>query len=119
MNSDAAEIVLAVDEGDPTRRGDLARDLPGAHRGAPQAKTFAVAVGAPEFPRPRVRLAPGVDDATRLGVIEVNAVVQRHALQRADGAAKAERQRATLPMPRSVFVTALGSLCRMSAAAMV
>ena len=63
------------------------------HRGAPQAEAFAVAVGAPEFPRPRVRLAPGVDDAARLGVVEVDAVVQRHALQRADGAAEAERQR--------------------------
>ena len=47
---------------------------------------------APEFPRPWVRRPPGIDDATGLGVIEVNAVVQRHSLQGADGAAKAERE---------------------------
>ena len=119
MNSDAAEIVVAIDEGDPTRRGDLAGHLPGGHRRAPQAEAFAIAVGAPELPRPRVRLAPGVDDAACLGVIEIDAVVQRHALERADGAAETERQRGHLADLRSGFVIAPGSLCRMSAAAMV
>ena len=83
---------VAVNEGDPTCRGDLAGYLPGAHCGAPQPETFAVAVGAPEFRRPRVRLAPGIDDATRLGVLEVDTIGQRHALKRTDGAAEAKAQ---------------------------
>src|SRR4029077_6195842 len=90
------EIVVAIDKADPTRRGDLAGHLPGAHRRAPQAEALAVAVGTPELSRPRVRLAPGIDDAARFGVIEADAVVQRHALKRSDGAAKAERQRGHL-----------------------
>ena len=66
--------------------------LPGAQRGTPQPEAFLVAVRTPEFTRPRVCLAPGGDDATRLGVLEADPVVQRHALQRADGAAETERQ---------------------------
>ena len=92
MNSDAPEIVRAVDESDPTRRGDLAGDLPGAHRGAPQPEAFAVAVCAPELRSPRIRSAPRVDDTTRLGVVEVDPVVQRHRRKRADGASKTQRQ---------------------------
>ena len=96
-------------------------DLPGAHRGAPQAEALAVAVRAPELARPWVRFAPGVDDATRLGVVEVNPVVQRHVLERADRPAEAAAPGlTTLPIARSVFVTPLGSfLCRMSAAAIM
>src|SRR4051794_22513563 len=86
------EIILAVDEGDSTRRGDLARDFPGAHCGAPQAKAFAIAVDAPEFPRPWVCLTPGINDPSGFGVIEVNAISQRHSLQGADSAAEAKRE---------------------------
>src|SRR5258705_8264614 len=51
---------------------------------------------APELSCPRIRTPPSVDDATRLGVIEIDLVVQRHPLQRADGAAEAEAQASDL-----------------------
>ena len=50
----------------------------------------------PRIPRPWVRVAPGIDDATRLGIIEADPIIQRHPLQRADGAAEAECQQAYL-----------------------
>src|SRR5262249_17294038 len=72
----ATEVILAIREGDSARGGDLTGQLPRTHGGAPQAKALAVAVRAPKFARPRIRLAPSVDNTTRLGVIEVDPVVQ-------------------------------------------
>src|SRR4051794_30733576 len=57
----AAEVVLAIGEGEPPGRGDFTWGLPGAHRGAPEAEAFPVAVTAPELARPRIGVPPGVD----------------------------------------------------------
>src|SRR6516225_9060125 len=84
----AAEVVVAIDEGEPACRRDPARHLPGAHRGTPEAEALTVAVRTPEFSRPWISLAPGVDDAARLGVLEVNVIAERHRLEGSDAAAE-------------------------------
>src|SRR6516165_4804998 len=84
----AAEVVVAIDEGEPACRRDPARHLPGAHRGAPEAEAFAIAVRTPELSRPRISLAPSVNDTARLGIFEVDATAERHILERPDPAAE-------------------------------
>src|SRR6516165_3516293 len=84
----AAEVVVAEDEGESACRRDPAGHLPGAHRGAPEAEALAVAVRAPELSRPRISLAPSVDDAACLGILEVDAITERHILEGSDAAAE-------------------------------
>src|SRR6516164_9644744 len=84
----AAEVVVAIDEGEPAGRRDPARHLPGAHRGAPEAEALTIAVRTPELARPWISLAPSVDDAARLGIVEVNAIAESHVLESPDPAAK-------------------------------
>src|SRR5262245_65951888 len=59
----AAEVVVAIDEREPARRRDPARHFPGAHRGTPETEALSIAMRAPELSRPRISLAPSVDDA--------------------------------------------------------
>src|SRR5262245_13561921 len=66
----AAEIVVAKDEGEPARRCDPAGHLPSAHCCIPKC--------IPKFARPRVRVAPGVDNAARFGILEVDVIAKRH-----------------------------------------
>src|SRR5262249_24556980 len=84
----AAEVIVAEYESEPACRGDPAGYVPGAQCGIPQSIA--------KLSRPWVRLAPRVDDAARLGVIEVNTVAQRHRRARADGAEKLQAQRGYL-----------------------
>src|SRR6516162_4101478 len=85
----AAEVVVAIDEGEPACRRDPAGYLPGAHRRAPEAEALSVAVRAPELSRPRISLAPSVDDAACLGILEVDVIAERHRLEGPDSATEA------------------------------
>jgi hypothetical protein len=76
----AAEVIVAIDEGEPAGRRDPAGHLPSAHRGTPEAIALAIAVRTPELSRPWVSFAPGVDDAARLNILEVDAIAERHIL---------------------------------------
>src|SRR5262249_20967955 len=82
----AAEVVVAIDEGEPAPRRDPARHLPGAHRGAPEAKALAIAMRTPELPRPRISFAPSVNDAARLSILEEDAIAKRHIHEGSDPA---------------------------------
>src|SRR5262249_38414803 len=80
---------------------DPTRHLPGAHRRAPEAKALSIAMRTPELSRPWVSFAPSVDDAARLGILEVDAIAECHRLKRPDPAAEtaaADHDLADLPL---------------------
>src|SRR5262249_45342288 len=53
---------------------------------------FAVAMRAPKFFRPRICRSPRVDDAARLGVLDVDVIADCHRLKRADCARESTAQ---------------------------